>query len=204
MGGASQQAGKSQVTTTISWVDSFDLEDYLETSKGNGRSVHFRRLRFPFARFLADIVGPEKANKPHGSTVLWSVLGFIVLILFGCLAVLYPSEPILILCGITAAFVFISLAVITALDLKSGMDARKPQVSFRLMLSKIGPPSRIYRRNLSNTVITVFITIPFMTILYACLWFPNLNKEVLQITADTVVSTPAFSPASSSDEPCLD
>ena len=189
------QTEKSQVTTTISWVDSLDLEDYIDTPKRDGRSVPLRRLRLPFSQFLANVVGPEKSNKPNGSTVLWNLLGFIVLIAFGCLAVLCPSKAALILCGVTAALVSVSLAVITALDLCSGLDTRNPHITFGLVLTKVGPPLRIYRRNLSNTVLTVFITIPFMTILYSCLWFPKLNKEVMQITADTVVSTTAFSPA---------
>lgn len=187
-------ADKPQVTTTVSWVDSFDLEDYTDMSKRDNRSVQLGRRCFPFSRFLANIVGPEKANKPNGSTVLWNLLGFIVLIAFGCLAVLCPSRPTLILCGITAALVSISLAVITALDLCSGLDTNDPQMTFRLVLTQVGPRLRIYRRNLGNTVLTVFITVPFMTILYTCLWFPNLNKEVLQITADTVVSITAFPP----------
>ena len=182
-------------TTTISWVDSFDLEDYTDTPKRHGRLVPVQRLRFPFLRFLANIVGPEKANKPNGSTVLWNLLGFTVLIAFGCVAVLCPSKSTLILCGITAALVFLSLAVITTLDLCSGLNTADSQVAFPPVLTKVGPPSRIYGRNLSNTVLTVFITIPFMTILYSCLWFPNLNKEVMQTTVDTVVSTAAFSSA---------
>ena len=126
MGGAwPAPADKPQVTTTVSWVDSFDLEDYTDTSRRDNRPLPLGRRCFAFSRFLANTVGPEKANKPNGSTVLWNLLGFIVLIAFGCLAVLCPSKATLILCGITAALVFISLAVITALDLCSGLHTKR-------------------------------------------------------------------------------
>ena len=70
-------------------------------------------------RRISQIVGPKQANKPNGSIVMSSVLCFIGLLAFGCVAVAYPLRPILITIGIVAFNILSSLVSLTVLSLKS-------------------------------------------------------------------------------------
>ena len=76
------------------------------------------RMHERLRRRLGHIVGPETVNRPKGSTVMWSVLGFLLLLTFECLAVAYPRRPMLITSGIVAFTTFTSLVVLTILDLR--------------------------------------------------------------------------------------
>lgn len=64
----------------------------------------------------------------------------------------------------------------------------------RFLLKIIGARQCAYRRNLGNTILTVSLAVPFLTLLYAFLWFPDLNKTVSRLSQDIVVSifTSAF------------
>ncbi len=50
------------------------------------------------------------------------------------------------------------------------------------------PGDRRYVRNLGNTTLTVLLTIPLMTALYFFIWYPGLNRSVVGVSQDTVVS----------------
>lgn len=121
---------KGPATVTASLGDSTDVEEYLPApnpSRAQRRARirpscltrSIRRSCLRLVRGISQIVGPEKAVKPSGSTVLWYMLGFIVLLAFGCIAVAYPFRPTLITGGIVAFLMFFSLVVLTAIDLKS-------------------------------------------------------------------------------------
>ncbi|KAL2052005.1 hypothetical protein ABVK25_007697 [Lepraria finkii] len=153
---------------TISFIDLTDLEDPPGLTEAS-RSSRTRQSLFSSIRRISQIVGPEQANKPNGSIVMSSVLCFIGLLAFGCVAVAYPLRPILITIGIVAFIILSSLVVLTVLDLKSNKLA-----------------SYAYRRNLGNTILTICLAIPFFMLLYAFLWFPDLNKTVSRFSQDIV------------------
>lgn len=114
---------KGPPIVTVARVDSSDLEDPptpdTPVYHSKNRTPKTRRPLFSFPRRISQIVGPEQTNKPNGSTVLWSVLGFIVLLAFGCVAVAYPLRPILITIGIVSFFVLSSLLALIVSDLRS-------------------------------------------------------------------------------------
>ena len=117
---------------TVSLVDSTDPEDHPPTPDINEApplSSRTRQSSLSFLRRVSQIVGPEQENKPNGSTVIWSVLGFVALLAFGCVAVAYPLRPILITIGIIAFFMLCSLVVLTASDLKSSSMFEYSEVS---------------------------------------------------------------------------
>lgn len=103
---------------TISFVDLTDLEDPPGLTEAS-RPSRTRQSLFSSIRRISQIVGPEQTNKPNGSIVMSSVLCFIGLLAFGCVAVAYPLRPILITIGIVAFIILSSLVVLTVLDLKS-------------------------------------------------------------------------------------
>lgn len=72
-----------------------------------------------FAQSIYQIVGPTQSNKPNGSTVIWSLLGFIAFLGLGCLAVALPRGPMLITLGVFAFLVSSSLAALLAAELRS-------------------------------------------------------------------------------------
>ncbi|KAL8718704.1 MAG: hypothetical protein Q9181_008165, partial [Wetmoreana brouardii] len=167
---------KGAPIVTASFVNSTDLEDLLTPNITKAlqptRPGPTRRIRqsiLSFTRRISRIVGPGQTNKPNGSTVIWSVLGFVALLGFGSVAVAYPLRPIFITIGIVAFIVSSSLAALIASDLRS---------------RTLTP--RVYRRNLGNTLLTILLTIPFFVLLYAFLWFPNLNKTASRFSQDTV------------------
>lgn len=107
----------------VSLVYSTNVEESLPAPNPSRaqRPTRIRRFCFRLTRVVSLIVGPEEAHKPSGHVVLWNVLGFIVLLAFGCVAVAYPVRPILVIGGIVAYFVFFPLVVLTAIDLIYGM-----------------------------------------------------------------------------------
>ena len=50
------------------------------------------------------------------------------------------------------------------------------------------PGDRKYKRNLGNTTLTVLLTIPLMTAMYFSIWYPDLNRKLLEVSQDVVVS----------------
>ena len=64
----------------------------------------------------------------------------------------------------------------------------QPKAKFARHLKAIG--SRLYKRNLGNTALTVLLSIAFTTVLYCLVWFPELNKAKLSVSTDTLVSVP--------------
>ena len=47
---------------------------------------------------------------------------------------------------------------------------------------------RRYIRNLGNTTLVVLLTIPLMTTLYFFIWYPGLNRKLIGVSQDIVVS----------------
>lgn len=47
--------------------------------------------------------------------------------------------------------------------------------------------NRKYKRNLGNTTLTVLLTIPLMAALYFFIWYPELNRKLLEVSQDIVV-----------------
>ena len=68
--------------------------------------------------------------------------------------------------------------------------ARRNDAPIFTLVSASG--SRRYRRNLGNTILTVLLTIPLITVLYCLVWYPAMRKTVLEHSEDTVVSISGF------------
>ena len=108
---------KGPAVVKNSLVDLTDLKN--PPSLTEARPSRARKSLFSSIRQISQIVGPEQANKPNGSTVIISVLSFIALLAFGCVAVAYPLRPIFITIVIVASITLSLLVVLTVLDLKS-------------------------------------------------------------------------------------
>ena len=106
---------------TVSLVEPTDLEKRLPAAPSlrPHRPTRIQRYYLRFKKNIGHIVGPEEVTKPNGSTVLWNVLGLIMILAFGCIAVAFPLRPLLITSGILAFIIFFSVFVLTAIDLRS-------------------------------------------------------------------------------------
>ena len=71
------------------------------------------------ARRISQIIGPDKVTKSRCFTILGSVLGFIVFLVFECIAVAYPRRPLLITSGILAFIIFVTLGFLILLDVRA-------------------------------------------------------------------------------------
>ncbi|KAL9583895.1 MAG: hypothetical protein Q9212_002442 [Teloschistes hypoglaucus] len=118
--------GTRAVTKPVAKSGSGDLEAFLLTkrlrARQTNRSSRYRRIKssvLSCTQRIYMIVGPEQSNRPNGSTVIWSVVGFIAFLGFGCVAVALPRRPMLITFGVAAFLVSSSLAALVASDLRS-------------------------------------------------------------------------------------
>ena len=134
---------------------------------------------------LIRLIGPERDTKPLNHTVAWSLGGFVGFVILTSIAAKVSTDAVRVAYGSIACALFSVLFVLTGGDLLLNKDlfGGNPEG----LVAKQYLQHRSYRRNLGNTCISILILIPATTALYCFVWFPKLNREVLQTTEDTVV-----------------
>lgn len=120
---------------------------------------------------LLEIVGPEHSGKPSSHTVVWTLFAFMIFLVFGSLAVKFPTHKV------KNALVSINSIIVCALSVSVWRDFR-------------GNPGE-YRRNLGNSIFTVLFTMILLTVLYTIAWYHDLNLVVLQLQED-ILNHPRF------------
>lgn len=134
---------------------------------------------------LIRVIGPERDTKPLNHTVAWSLGGFVGFVILTSIAAKVSTDAVRVAYGSIACALFTILFGLIGGDLLLNKDlfGGKPEG----LVAKQYLQHRTYRRNLGNTCISILILIPATTALYCFVWFPKLNREVLQTTEDTVV-----------------
>ena len=143
------------------------------------------------------LVGPS-ATLPAGHepfpsrlTVLLSLVLFLVCLVVGALAAQFPYSWML---PLTQGFMYPLVGVVLAcvvVDRGCSFTLLEPQLAdsdSRAVHRKLTQPNHIYRRNLTNTILLVIISLVALPILYLNDWYPDLTQDVIQSSTDTVVS----------------
>lgn len=131
------------------------------------------------------VIGPERNTKPLNHTVAWSLGAFVGFVILTSIAARVSTDAVRVAYSSIACVLFVVLFGLTGGDLLLNKDlfGGHPEG----IVAKQYLQHRTYQRNLGNTCISVLILIPATTALYCFVWFPKLNREVLQTTEDTVV-----------------
>ena len=133
-------------------------------------------------------VGPKAGGMPSNHTVVWALFAFMFFLVFASLAVRFPTYKV------KAAFLAISSLLICALsilvwtDFATVSEGEIPHwLRANATLTKYLIVQREYRRNLGNSILTVFFTMILLTIVYSRAWYHDLNILVYQLQEDILV-----------------
>ena len=149
----------------------------------------FERIVTSFYLRLKGWSGIGDECLPSASTVVFAVVLFAIYLGFGSAAVALPTYPMLMTFLVASGLIFAILCSEVVHDwLSRGKFWISPRVSCKLIYF-LG--ARQYKRNLGNTLLTIWSTILVMTVLYAKSWYPALNLMVIEFQSD-MVTAPRF------------
>lgn len=117
-----------------------------------------------------------KNDRPCGGVVILSFMSLFAFLVTSVFAIKFPhpatKKAVTIVNSVLSVTILCSFLFDIALGAKGKNTGRH----------------RPYRRNLANTVLTVFFTIVVLTALYSKRWYQALNRDAIQLSSHSVVS----------------
>lgn len=110
--------------------------------------------------------------KSTRGTVVLSLMGFLLYLVVGLLAINFPTQDFRIAVRATSIVLFL------VLGLKVAYDLRQPPAS-----------NAKYDRNLANEMLVVMISLIVLTALYEKRWYNKLTTMVVKVRQDIVVGS---------------
>jgi hypothetical protein len=139
-----------------------------------------RRAGTRIGRFL----DPDGDGNPRTRTVVTALVCLAVYLVVGGAAIKYADQTSLVVLMIVSVAIEVIIVSLVLADTRG-----HSRFATLIPASKANciTESRHYRRNVANTVLTVFSSVLVMTALYATLWHPAQNSWAIEITSDEQV-----------------
>ena len=151
--------------------------------------------------WLVRVVGPSDDAKmglvPSRLTAMLAFVSLLACFAIGGCVVRYPGSPspyVAIGMMFSLAALLSSLLVVDIIRFIRCEHETRASIACLLTLAVRGSPNEKYqyRRNLGNSVCTVIVSLVVLPSLFYVYWQPAMNRTVIKLSEDTVVSFAAW------------